>query len=302
MTTKKSAQTLYDLLIKPIENDLKQAEAQTIIYAPDGVLRYIPISALYDGKQWLVERFTINNITAASLTDLTSQPLEQVRVLAAAFTTGNYQIQVGTRQLSFSGLPYAGLEVENIATQVSTTTKLVNQDFNRNATIPQLNDYSIVHLATHAAFVPGQPEDSFILLGDGDRITLREIETWNLPNVALVILSACQTAVSGQLGNGEEILGLGYQMQQAGVLATIASLWAVDHQGTQVLMTEFYRELLSGKSTKTESLRQVQLNLIRGNLNNQNSDELTHPYYWASFIIIGNGFLEMPQSGALHTP
>ncbi|MFZ1029663.1 MAG: tetratricopeptide repeat protein [Limnoraphis robusta] len=281
-----SAQRLYEILIKPLEGDLTQANAKTIIYAPDSVLRYIPISALHDGNQWLIERFNINNITAASLTDLSSQDSKELRVLAGAFSSGNYQVQVGSRQFSFDGLTYAGLEVQNIAKRVPQTMTLINREFNRNAVIPFLNDHTIVHLATHAAFVPGQPEDSFILLGDGDRLTLREIETLNLPNVTLVILSACQTAVGGQLGNGEEILGLGYQMQQAGVLATIASLWIVDDQGTQVFMEAFYNALLSGKYTKAEALRQAQVNLSQ-NLIQDN--RFSHPYYWAPFILIGNG-------------
>ena len=281
-----SAQRLYEILIKPLEGDLAQANAETIIYAPDSVLRYIPISALHDGNQWLIERFNINNITAASLTDLTSQSSEELRILAGAFSSGNYRVTVGNRQFSFDGLTYAGLEVQNIAKRVPQTTTLINREFNRNAVIPFLNDHTIVHLATHAAFVSGQPEDSFILLGDGDHLTLREIETLNLPNVTLVILSACQTAVGGQLGNGEEILGLGYQMQQAGVLATIASLWIVDDQGTQVFMERFYNALLSGKYMKAEALRQAQIELSQDSTSEQT---FNHPYYWAPFILIGNG-------------
>ncbi len=286
--SQKSAQKLYNILIKPIENDLIQANAKTIIYAPDGILRYIPIAALHDGNQWLIEKFNINNITAASLTNLTTPVLNEKRVLAAAFTTGNYQFESGNRLFSFDGLTYAGIEVENIAAQIPGTTKLLDQEFNRDSTLPLLNDHSIIHFATHAAFVAGQPEYSFILLGDGDRITLREIETLNLPDVALVILSACQTAVGGQVGDGGEILGLGYQMQQAGVLATIASLWIVDDKGTQVLMNEFYDALLSEDETLIESLRQAQIQLIQ-NASNHSEEDLSHPYYWAAFILIGNG-------------
>jgi CHAT domain-containing protein/Tfp pilus assembly protein PilF len=289
--SQKSAQKLYDILIKPIENDLIQANAKTIIYSPDGILRYIPLAALHDGNQWLIEKFNINNITAASLTNLTTPVLNEKKVLAAAFTTGNYQFEAGNRFFSFNGLAYAGIEVENIAAQIPGTTKLLDQEFNRDSTLPLLNDHTILHFATHAAFVNGQPEDSFILLGDGDRITLREIETLNLPDVALVILSACQTGVGGQVGNGGEILGLGYQMQQAGVLATIASLWIVDDQGTQVLMHEFYQALLTGDETLIESLRQAQIQLIQ-NLSDHSEEDFSHPYYWAAFLTIGNGLFE----------
>ncbi|MEH2145443.1 CHAT domain-containing protein [Nostoc sp.] len=97
MDAKKPAKQLYDWLIKPIENDLQKADAKTIIYAPDGQLRYIPLAALYDGKQWLVERLRVNNITAASLTDFTTKPQTHLKVLAGAFTQGHYEFQLGKR-------------------------------------------------------------------------------------------------------------------------------------------------------------------------------------------------------------
>ncbi len=298
---KKIAGQLYNWLIKPIENELAQAKAQTILYAPDGQLRYIPLAALFDGKQWLVQRFRINNITAATLTDLTTKALYPTRLLAGAFTQGRYNIQVGTRQFAFSGLPFAGREVENLAAKIPNTTKLLDNAFTPQATIPRLNDHNIVHLATHAAFVTGAPEDSFILFGNGDRVTLRDVETWSLPNVDLVVLSACQTARGGELGNGEEILGFGYQMQLTGAKATVASLWSVDDQGTQVLMDAFYATLQKSNISKAEALRQAQIALITNdytNLGQQRTDsslpatansQFSNPYYWAPFILIGNG-------------
>ncbi|PMB06152.1 hypothetical protein CI592_10925, partial [Fischerella thermalis CCMEE 5328] len=162
--------------------------------------------------------------------------------------------------------------------------------------------FTIVHMATHAAFVVGKPEDSFILFGNGERVTLKDIATWSLPRVDLVVLSACETGLGGKLGNGEEILGFGYQMQKTGARSAIASLWAVDDGGTQALMSVFYALLPSGKLTKAEVLRQAQIALITGSSSQlgQQQDRidsipkstvvsLSHPYYWAPFILIGNG-------------
>jgi CHAT domain-containing protein/Flp pilus assembly protein TadD len=281
------AQQLYTWLIKPIENDLAQAEAKTLIYAPDGQLRYIPLAALYDGKQWLVQRFRINHITADSLTDFNTQPSTQPRVLAAGFTEGNYSFQIGQRNFSFAGLPFAAREIENLVKIIPNSTELLDQNFTREATIPRLNDYNIIHLATHAAFLVGQPDDSFILLGNGDRVTLNEVENWQLTNVDLIVLSACQTGLGGKLGNGEEILGFGYLMQEAGARAAIATLWAVDDGGTQALMDAFYKILAKGNITKTEALRQAQMALITGD--STVADSFSDPYYWAPFILIGNG-------------
>ncbi len=305
---KTPARQLYDWLIKPLENDFNQANVQTIIYAPDGQLRYIPLAALHDGNQWLVQRLLVNNITAKSLTDLNNRPQNQLKILAAAFTQGNYNFKVGTQEFSLSGLPFAKVEVENLASTLPNTTTVLDQAFNREGTVPRMNDYSIVHLATHAAFVTGQPEDSFVLFGDGSRVTLRDVENWSLPNVDLVVLSACETGVGGHFGNGEEILGFGYQMQRTGAKAAIASLWSVSDGGTQALMDTFYTALQVGTMTKAEALRQAQITLITGDyqaLGEQRGFEvqqrinttlptsvnqrLNHPYYWAPFILIGNG-------------
>jgi CHAT domain-containing protein/Tfp pilus assembly protein PilF len=305
---KTPAQQLYNWLIKPLETDLKAADAKTIIYAPDAQLRYIPLAALHDGQQWLVQRYRINNITAASLTDLNTKPQPQMQVLAGAFATGRYSFTVGGQSFDFSGLPFAGTEVENLAKTVPTTTKFIDRAFTPQVTVPNMDDYTIVHLATHAAFVVGTPDDSFILFGNGERITLRDIQTWSLKNVDLVVLSACETGLGGKLGNGEEILGLGYQMQRAGARAAIASLWTVDDGGTQALMNTFYANLKQGNITKAEALRQAQISLITGdskalgkdrglvvvepnptNPSPRVANRLSHPYYWAPFILIGNG-------------
>ncbi|NJR75423.1 MAG: tetratricopeptide repeat protein [Scytonema sp. CRU_2_7] len=198
------AQKLYELLIKPIEKELANADAKTIIYAPDGPLRYIPLAALYDGKQWLAQRFRTNNITAVSLTDLDTQPLPKIKVLAGA-TTQRHVVQIESTSLPFKALEYAGAEVKNLATMMPGTKTLLDNEFNRQTIIPYLNIYTIIHMATHAKFVNGKPEYSFILMGDGDLIKLSDIQQLSLPNVDLVVLSACETAVGDQIGKGEEI-------------------------------------------------------------------------------------------------
>ncbi|NEO25994.1 MAG: tetratricopeptide repeat protein [Kamptonema sp. SIO4C4] len=302
------AQKLYNWLIKPLENDLTAANAKTLIYSPDAQLRYIPLAALHDGEQWLIERLRVNNITAQSVDDWNTPDQEQLRILAGAFATGKYQFNVGERQFQFSGLPFAGKEVEVLAETVPNTQQVFDGEFNPSI-IPQMDNFSVVHLATHAALVRGKPEESFILLGDGSRISLRDVEEdWQFNNIDLIVLSACQTGLGDNLGNGEEILGFGYLMQKAGARAAIASLWSVDDGGTQALMNAFYAALTQGMS-KAEALRQAQMALItddyttiggerglvevrarvRENVPDAVQSRLGHPYYWAPFILIGNG-------------
>jgi CHAT domain-containing protein len=312
------AQKLYGWLIQPLEPELTQAGTQTLIYAPDGWLRYIPLGALYDGQRWLTERYRINYITAQSLTDLNRVSARTIKLLAAGYTQGEYRVRTRQQEFTFSGLPFAELELQTLAAVIPQTQLVRNEAFAPDPLVPQLDDYTIVHFATHATFVSDIPEDSFIVFGNGEIVTLRDLEHWSLPHVDLVVLSACQTALGGKLGNGQEILGLGYQLQRTGARAAIASLWEVDDGGTQELMAAFYQDLVghgSGKVTltKAEALQQAQIQLIGGvghsgsvsPVSREAQDPTTatdtgdrtiapdrdfsHPYYWAPFILIGNG-------------
>ncbi|PLZ73640.1 hypothetical protein CBP14_14925 [Fischerella thermalis WC245] len=277
---KKPGQKLYSWLIQPMEPALKEANTKTIIYAPDGQLRYIPLAALYNGQEWLVQNYRVNNITALSLTDLQKRP-RNLKILAGAFTRGNYDIKVGKRTFKLGGLPFAAKEVENVTSAFPGSAKLINSEFTKQETVKVMSNFPILHFATHAAFVPGAPDESFILFGDGDVASFRDLRFWNLSNTDLVVLSACETGLGGHLGDGIEILGFGYVMQEAGAKAAIASLWQVSDDGTQALMNAFYAALQQDKLSKVAALQKAQLSLLDGIYD--------HPYYWAGFILIGNG-------------
>ncbi|MDY6804272.1 MAG: tetratricopeptide repeat protein [Cyanobacteriota bacterium] len=277
------AQKLYNWLIKPIEADLTAANVETIIYAPDQQLRYIPLAALHDGQQWLIQRWQVNNITALSLTNLNKPPSQEPLVLAGAFsdTATTHSFIAGEESYSLRGLQFAGEEVKAIKSTIPKTEILLNQDFTHLDTLTRGREVNILHLATHAAFVPGYPHESFILFGNGDRATIRDMEQWELPGVELVVLSACETGLNG-FGDGVEILGLGYMVQNAGAMAAIATLWEAWDESTQTLMKPFYQLLADSDITKAEALQQAQISLI-------NSSDRSHPYYWAPFLLIGNG-------------
>ncbi|MFM7601909.1 MAG: CHAT domain-containing protein, partial [Pseudanabaena sp.] len=267
---------LYNLLIKPIEAELVQFNAKTILYAPDGQLRYIPIAALYDGKQLLVEKYQISNLIAYTLSDFTPQPQNAPNILAGAFGG-----KAGDRRFGQTALPATVREVQAIANSFQNSVTLIEEQFSRKAIESKFKKHNILHLATHAEFNIGAPDQSFIIFGNGDKIRLNEITDWQIPNIDLIILSACQTGL-GKLGSGVEILGFGYQVQKAGAKQAIASLWKVDDNQTSVLMTAFYAELQKGNVTATEALRRAQVSLIK-------SKDYNHPYYWSAFFAIGNG-------------
>jgi CHAT domain-containing protein len=309
-----TAQQLYNWVIAPLEADLATLGVANIIFAPDGVLRYVPLAALHDGEQWLVERFSFNQITAASETDFAAAPRDDRSLLAAACSACTFSVNVGDDIFNFGDLPATRQEVELLAEQVPGTEVLIDGDFTPDQFQGLLSRYSLIHLATHGLFVSGSPDESFLLFGDGQSVNLRQINRqWRQLDADLVVLSACETALgSAELGNGVEVLGLGFQLQRVGAKAVVASLWRVSDQGTQALMAEFYAALMNGDTpmTKAQALQAAQVALIQNQsvttggplragarpvaedgraLGTPALPGYSHPYYWAAFILIGNG-------------
>ncbi len=211
---------------------------------------------------------------------------------------------------NFNPLPHVPEEIKGIIrsgnTGVYPGLKLLNQDFTTEA-FKKLIDYRIVHIATHGQFVPGNPENSFLVLGNGQPLKIPQIETMSdLGGIHLVVLSACETAKGGADREGIEVSGISYYFLTSGAKSVIASLWLVNDASTSQLMQQFYKNLASG-SSKAEALRQAQLSLIKGGnpVTNQSrgdsfklstsdgakpaiTHDFSHPYYWAPFILIGN--------------
>ncbi len=299
---RQSAQHLYQRLLEPFESELKLAKVQTIIYASDDILRYVPLAALHTGSRWLIEDYEIQYIVASSITDFNTPPQRDRRVLAGAFATGQVTVPLGKQPIAYTGLTHAKVEIDELKAQIPTTTQLFDRAFSAQTVLAKANQYTLMHFATHASF-GGTPDDSYIVFGDGYS-TLRSMENWNLQNIDLLTLSACETAFGTQLGDGREILGIGYQIHRAGAKAVLASLWAVQDDSTQVLMDRFYMSFVQGKS-KVAAIRQAQLDLLSGKSLSSfsqgsqtasiqasgagTSQRFDHPYYWAPFILIGNG-------------
>jgi CHAT domain-containing protein len=166
------------------------------------------------------------------------------------------------------------------------------------------NPFGIIHLATHAEFKAGKPENSYIHLWNS-KLGLNQLGQlgWSKPPVELLVLSACRTA----LGDEEAELGFTGLAVQAGVKSGLGSLYYVSDQGTLGLMTEFYRQLKEAPF-KAQALRQAQLAMIKGEVRLEGGQlhtpggnvplppklaqlgdtNLSHPYYWAGFTMIGS--------------
>ena len=310
---------LYKILIGPIQADLDQAKAQTLVWSLDGALRYIPIAALYDGKHYVVENYNVVAFTPASVPFLRSKP--DLTSLSAVAMGISLKYQDG-----LNPLPTVVSELDDIvkdpavegASGVLPGTILLNGKFTEKAMefSTRRPAYSELHLASHFVLQPGDDNQSCLLLagkdteGTGYHLTVadfRDNQNLSLTDTELLTLSACETGVSSLAGNGREVDGLGTTAQLKGAKAVLSTLWPVNDRSTGELMADFYRRWTEGggKVTKVEALRQAQLDLLRGKstlasgANNrgvisEDSDTLpsaagfSHPFYWAPFILVGN--------------
>ncbi|MCC3514440.1 MAG: CHAT domain-containing protein [Microcoleus sp. PH2017_40_RAT_O_B] len=300
-----SAQQLYQWIIAPLEADLKIAKIDTLLFCVGEGLRTVPLAAMHDGKQFLIEKYSMSRIPAFKLIDINYADLRNSHVLAMG--AENFS-ETANKQ----PLPAVPLELSAIARQWPGQS-FINEDF----TIVNLQSqrlqqrYGIIHLATHAEFRPGSPDNSYIQFWDNQlRLSQMRDLKWNNPPLELLVLSACRTAS----GDKEAELGFGGLALQSGAKSALASLWYVSDAGTLALMTEFYQQLkISSKPQdppiiKAEALRQAQIAAIKGKVTIENgqlrssrgetplppsipkleSKNLSHPYYWAAFSTIGS--------------
>jgi CHAT domain-containing protein/lipopolysaccharide biosynthesis regulator YciM len=266
------ARVIYDALIRPMIADLQAANPKTLVFVNDGVLRKVPMGALHDGKQFLIEQFPIATTPSLSLT--TRRPLDRSNLKALI-------MGLTVEQPPFAPLPNVGSEVEGVR-KILGGSELLDQSF----TLEQMQErlrrtsYPIVHMATHGKF--GADAASTFLLAYGDRITINQLDEalrtrQSRQPVELLTLSACQTAA----GDNRSALGIAGVAVRAGVKSALATLWFINDQATVPLIEEFYSQLLKSDTTKAEALRQAQLKLIRDR-------EYNHPAVWSPFILIGN--------------
>jgi CHAT domain-containing protein/tetratricopeptide (TPR) repeat protein len=285
-----AAEELHHILIVPaLAEDLRQAKAETLMWYLDGTLRYVPLAALYDGKQYLVERYRLSVFTPASKARLTEVPaVDRWRLLGLGVTKGHED---------FPALPNVASELHGIVRD-QIDRALIDESFTPASMRTELDQgYPLVHLATHFRFRPGNEAQSFLLLGDGSHLSVAEVKgiTKLFTGVDLLTLSACNTGVGDSGGDGSEVEGFGVIAQRKGAKAVIATLWSVADESTSIFMTQLYHRLESTPEiSKSEALRQAQLALLHGEAmpparpSDGHGLDYRHPYYWAPFFLMGN--------------
>ena len=291
------AQRLNTWLIEPIEKSLQAENIGTLVFILDGALRAIPPAALYDGKKFLVEKYAIASVPSMRLAKLEERDRKNSQVLAMGLTKS---VQ------GFSALPSVSTEVGNIVGSNNNPALLNGNSFiNESFTVKNMQaqrqklKYGIIHLATHAQFLSEKADGAFIQFFD-DRLTIKQIPQLSLdkPQVEMLTLSACQTAVGNNLG----IAGLAVT---SGVRSVLASLWKVSDTGTVPLMLSFYSRFADAPS-KAIALQKAQIAVLEGKVKIENdkiigipglpaiplpsnsSINIKHPYFWSSFVLVGS--------------
>ncbi len=321
------AQELYQILLGPVAHELEIAKATTLMWSLDDALRYLPVSALHDGHDYLVARFRNEVFTTASTANLSDRP--------DVGTWLGLAMGISKKYGDFPALPSVRDELHRIVRQqdspedegVMPGRTMLDEEFTEDNMKKALEKkYPLVHIASHFVFEPGNEANSYLLLGgdgaQGQHLSMKDIrETpeFEFHDTELLTLSACDTAMGGSVGeDGREVDGLGFLAQQIGAHAVVASLWAVNDKSTGFLMEEFYHLWTTTPGiTKAEAIRQAQLMMLSGKITTEwNFDKASsnttveetsastlrgvhpnfqaapanysHPYYWAPFILIGN--------------
>jgi CHAT domain-containing protein/tetratricopeptide (TPR) repeat protein len=302
------AKELYDVIFAPVASDLARVRPARLLWSLDGALRYVPVAALHDGARYIVERYQVGVVTLAQGTG-GREPI-------AVDSWRGLGVGVSTAIENYPALSNVPLELREIIRDEGAAAPpqvkglypgrlLLNEKFTRAAFFALLAEhFDFVHIASHFKFTPGNETNSFLLLGDGDKLTLAELRTAaeiDFTGVELVTLSACETARGGANANGVELESFGVMAQRRGARAVLASLWPMsDSRSTVELMKRFYlgyRGAVGG--SKLQALRRAQLLLLhtgdsaplpgrrRQPPTSGGNSPYAHPAFWASFILIG---------------
>jgi len=296
----RQASDLYQLLIAPISKQLDQSRALCIV--PDGVLQDLPFASLVspESKRYLIEDFTLVVNPSASVFARTLD-------LSRSKQRSESEPFLGLGDPSFNQqafpklypLPKSEQELERIRSFYPQRLILNRRKATESALVKEIGNYEIVHLATHAMsnqqssmlstiFLAGE-SDSALEGQNPDRVAydgaLRSHEIYRLKpeRTRLVVLSNCRSGL-GDRSRNEAMSGLAQAFLVAGVPTVIASLWDVDDESTARLMEKFHATHRVKKLAFGQALRQAQISFLQ-----TAPPRLRHPYFWATFIVTGDG-------------
>jgi CHAT domain-containing protein/Tfp pilus assembly protein PilF len=293
------AKELYDVLLGPARREL--ANKTNLIIAPDGALWELPFQALKsEPKRYLIQDAAVSY--APSLTVLhhmkaLPRPLNQQRRKLLALGNPSVGKEISQRvktvfmDQELGPLPEAERQVKLLKQLYGSgqSKVYVGPDASENRVKAEAPEFSILHIAAHGILNDKSPMYSHLLLSQqgGSRNEDGLLEAWEILKLDLkadlVVLSACETA-RGRIGNGEGMIGLAWACFVAGAPTTVVSQWKVESRSTTELMVDFHRNLLGTErpARKADALRRAALKLLK-------TSRYNHPFYWAAFIVVGDG-------------
>ena len=301
----KLARELSDLLLKPAREQLQGKTS--IIVVPDAALWEFPFEALQPAAgRFLLEDYAISYAPSLSvLREMMKLRNQRPRMAGSSSTllaVGNpapnrgavTQVRAvhGSERLAL--LPEAEKEARRLGQLYGAERSrvYVGAEAREERIKAELGSYEILHLATHGVLNDASPMYSHVVLSQADGNAEEDglLEAWEIMKLDLkadlAILSACETA-RGRFGAGEGMIGLSWALFVAGCPTTVVSQWKVDSASTTELMLEFHQRLRSrpqnSRISKAEALRQAAIKLMQ-------KDQYHHPFHWAGFVVIGDGF------------
>jgi CHAT domain-containing protein len=295
-----SAAKLYNLLVKPAESQLRGRT--NIVIVPDGSLWDLPFQALVnDNNRFVIESAAIGYAPSLTvLREMTKRRVNQSTTNSRETLLAFGNPQAGAESVKRTGsslrnhkldpLPEAVEEVKALGRLygASRSKIYIGSEAREDRVKSEASGASILHFTTHGTLNNASPMYSHLTLAEGGPNDDGLLEAWELMQLdlkaELAVLSACETA-RGRFGAGEGMIGFSWAMFIAGVPTIVVSQWKVESAGTRDLMVNFHRSLISptgSSKTKTDALRQAALKLMK-------NPETSHPFYWAGFVLVGDG-------------
>ena len=289
------AQDLYRAIFAPVDAELQSRGIGEVLLSLDKTLRYVPIAALHDGKEWLVERYAFGQFR---------KPAD---IATASVKAGGSELAgfgMTKKSGNFVALPMVAEELRTLVRQpdgeglLPGTARLDEQFDEASLAQAASGSFGAIHVASHFKLDPRSRDKSFLLLGNGDHLPLAAFSDGEIKfaNAKFLALSACNTAAATREANGSELESLAEIVRGAGAGTVLASLWQVADQSTPLFMSAFYKARFLAGETSAQSLRDAQLELIRRGragegptIDGSSEDTLPfdHPFYWAPFIVTG---------------
>lgn len=268
-------EALSNELLLPVLNRLDGMKRVCIV--PHRETHLVPFAALPTGPdRYLIDELALFYMPSASVLRYTIERRDGRERNTKVLGLGNPD-----RQTAAFNLPFAEKEAERLRFDFPDVTIRTGAEATESWLVENLQQYGIIHIASHGEYDPHAPLFSALLLAaDGQNDgTLSAQEIFSLQMRAdLVALSACQTGL-GRITSGDDIVGLNRAFVYAGTRQLLSTLWRVDDISTALLFKHFYRQ--SKRLDRAEALRQAQL-IVRSR------PEFQHPARWSGIALSGD--------------